>query len=113
MQKIYYSIGEVAELLHENVSLVRFWSVRPERNAKGNRIYTADDVKVFRQIHFLVRDCGYSLEGAYKKLLSERGKLEKSVEMLGLLRSLRSELEDARNHIAAGGPFRHNPDNSD
>ena len=58
MEKVYYTIGEVAEALGENVPLVRFWSnsfptfIRPVRNAKGNRLFTRADLDTFRQIHF-------------------------------------------------------------
>ena len=61
MRKILYTIGEVADILGENVSLVRFWSdtfpkfIRPVRNAKGNRMFSDEDVATFRQIHYLVR----------------------------------------------------------
>ena len=60
MDRLYYSIGEVAEMLGENVSLVRFWSdsfpkfVRPKRNAKGNRMYSKDDIDMLNRIYFLV-----------------------------------------------------------
>ena len=56
MEKLYYTIGEAAEMLGENVSLVRYWSdnfsrfLKPHRNAKGNRMYTADDLEVLKQI---------------------------------------------------------------
>ena len=74
MDRLYYSIGEVAEMLGENVSLVRFWSdsfpkfVRPKRNAKGNRMYSKDDIDMLKRIYFLVKECGMTLEGAAKRL---------------------------------------------
>lgn len=105
MEKLYYSIGEVAGILDENVSLVRFWSdsfpklLNPRRNAKGNRMYTKDDVETFRQIYFLVKVCGMTLEGAYRKLLSEKDKVGQAARMLELLKEVRSELEMARKNI--------------
>lgn len=105
MEKLYYSIGEVADTLGENVSLVRFWSdsfpklLKPVRNAKGNRMYTADDLETFRQIHFLVKNCGLTLEGAYRKMLSEKDKVARAARMLSLLRQVRSELEDVRKNL--------------
>lgn len=105
MEKLYYSIGEVADTLGENVSLVRFWSdsfpklLKPVRNAKGNRMYTSDDLETFRQIHFLVKNCGLTLEGAYRKMLSEKDKVTRAARMLSLLRQVRSELEDVRKNL--------------
>ena len=67
-EKLYYSIGEVAEILGESTSLVRFWSdsfpefVRPERNKKGNRKFTPADVENLRIIHHLVKDQRMTLE---------------------------------------------------
>lgn len=105
MEKLYYSIGEVAALLGENVSLVRFWSdsfpkhLKPRRNAKGNRMYTKDDVETFRQIHFLVKVCGMTLEGAGKRLAAEKDKVGQAARMMELLLEVRSELEMAKKNI--------------
>ena len=77
MRKVLYSIGEVAEILGENVSLVRFWSdtfpkfIHPSRNGKGDRLFSADDVETFRQIHYLVRT-GLTLEGVARRLRDDR-----------------------------------------
>lgn len=105
MEKLYYSIGEVASLLGENVSLVRFWSdsfpklLKPRRNAKGNRMYGREDVETFRQIHFLVKVCGMTLEGAYRKMLAEKDKVGQAARMMELLQDVRSELEMAKKNI--------------
>lgn len=105
MEKLYYSIGEVASLLGENVSLVRFWSdsfpklLNPRRNAKGNRMYTADDVETFRRIYFLVKVCGMTLEGAYRRLLTDRDKVGQAARMMELLQEVRSELESVKKNI--------------
>ena len=105
MEKLYYTIGDVAGILGENVSLVRFWSdsftklLCPKRNAKGNRMYTAEDVETFRRIHFLVRVCGMTLEGAYRKLLQDRDKVGQAARMMELLLEVRSELEEARKNL--------------
>lgn len=105
MEKLYYTIGEVARILGENVSLVRFWSdsfpklLRPRRNAKGNRLYSPDDVETFRQIHFLVKVCGMTLGGAYRKLLQNKDKVGQAARMMELLLKLRSELEETRKNL--------------
>lgn len=105
MEKLYYSIGEVAGILDENVSLVRFWSdtfpkfIRPVRNAKGNRMYTAEDLATFKKIHFLVKECGMTLEGTAKKLLNESEKINNAVNVIDSLRRMRAQLEDVRNNL--------------
>lgn len=102
MDRLYYSIGEVAEMLGENVSLVRFWSdsfpkfVRPKRNAKGNRMYSKDDIDMLKRIYFLVKECGMTLEGAAKRLQRETAKIDNTVKVLDSLRRIRSRLEEIR-----------------
>ena len=81
MEKIYYTIGETAEILGESTSLVRFWTnsfekfLNPRRNAKGNRIYTADEIDTLKQIHLLVKEQGMTLEGAARRLAEDRREL--------------------------------------
>lgn len=105
MEKLYYTIGEVARILGENVSLVRFWSdsfpklLRPRRNAKGNRLYSPEDVETFRQIQFLVKVCGMTLGGAYRKLLQDKDKVGQAARMMALLLEVRAELEETRKNL--------------
>jgi len=73
LTKLYYSIGEVAEMFAVNTSLIRFWekefdNIRPKKNSRGNRLFTQKDIKSFEQIFELVKLKGYTLEGAKKKL---------------------------------------------
>ena len=102
MEKLYWTIGEVAEMLGESVPLVRSWAdgfpelVRPARNAKGNRLFTASDVEALRQIHFLVRECGMTLEGAAKRLQNETAKVDNTVKVVECLKRMRSQLEEIR-----------------
>ncbi len=98
MEKLYYTIGEAAEILGESTSLVRFWSnsfpkyIKPKRNAKGNRLFTAEDMDCLKQIHLLVKEQGLTLEGASKKLAAERKKIDGRVKVLGSLKEIRSQL---------------------
>lgn len=72
MEKICYTIGEVAEILGENTSLVRFWAntfpelINPRRNKKGNRLFSPDDVETFKKLHFYIKEQGMTLDGAAK-----------------------------------------------
>ena len=105
MEKTYYTIGEVAGLLGESVSLVRFWSrsfplfIKPSRNAKGNRLYTAKDLDTFRRNRFLVRACGFPLEGAARKMKEDRRPVESKVRAIELLKEVRSQLEEVKNML--------------
>ncbi|MFM2207729.1 MAG: hypothetical protein RL213_1704 [Bacteroidota bacterium] len=73
IEKLYYSIGEVADMFGVNTSHIRFWSnefdvIRPATNKKGNRLYTRDDIDNFRKIYHLVKEKGYTLRGAKTEL---------------------------------------------
>ena len=98
MDKLYYTIREVSEILGENASLVRFWSnsfpkyIKPKRNAKGNRLYTAEDLECLKQVHLLVKEQGMTLEGASKKLAADRKKIEGKVKVLDSLKEIRKQL---------------------
>jgi len=71
--KLYYSIGEVADIFGVNASLIRFWekefdAIKPKKNAKGDRKFTPKDIEIVHRIHDLVKVKGYTLEGAKKAL---------------------------------------------
>ena len=71
--KLYHSIGEVSDLLGVNPSLLRYWetqfsALKPHKNKKGTRYYTADDIALLKQIYHLTRDCGYTLDGVRDQL---------------------------------------------
>ena len=73
LTKLYYSIGEVATIFDVNSSLIRFWEkefnlIQPKKNAKGNRLFTPKDILSFNKIYHLVKNEGYTLEGAKKEL---------------------------------------------
>ena len=106
MEKLYYSIGEVAGILGESVSLVRFWSnsfpklIKPQRNAKGNRQFTAADVDTFKQIHFLVKEKGLTLEGAAQQLSADRRPVDRSVKAIDSLKQIRAQLVEIKKNIS-------------
>ncbi len=105
MDKLYYTIGEAAEILGESTSLVRFWSnsfpkyIKPKRNAKGNRLFTQEDMDCLKQIHLLVKEQGLTLEGASKKLAAERKKVDRRVKALDSLKEIRSQLVEVRKSL--------------
>lgn len=105
MEKLYYSISEAAGAIGESVSLVRFWTnsfpnlIKPHRNAKGNRQYTMEDIETLKQIHFLVKDKGLTLEGAAKSLAASNASVSNSVKALDSLKSIRAQLMEIKNSI--------------
>ena len=102
MEKYLYTIGEVAEILGESVSLVRFWSnefakfIKPQRNAKGNRLYTKEDIETFKHIHLLVKVEGLTLEGAAKRLKGEKKDVINKARILDSLKAIRQQLSEIR-----------------
>lgn len=105
MEKYLYTIGEVAEILGENTSLVRFWSnefpkfIHPQRNAKGNRLFTKEDVETFKHIHMLVKIEGLTLEGAAKRLKGEKKDVINKTKVLESLWEIRSQLLEIRSEL--------------
>lgn len=102
MDKYLYTIGEVAEIIGENVSLIRFWSnefpkfIKPQRNAKGNRLYTKEDIETFKHIHVLVKVEGLTLEGAAKRLKGDMKEVMNKSRVLDSLKAIRQQLSEIR-----------------
>ncbi|MBA5628994.1 MerR family transcriptional regulator [Moheibacter lacus] len=94
--KIYYSIGEVSKAFGVNASLIRFWEkefevISPKKNKKGNRYFTQQDIKNLKLIYHLVKERGYTLDGA-KTALEENQSIKEDVELIARMESIRSEL---------------------
>ena len=98
VEKLYYTIGEVSEILNENASLVRFWAgkfpdfIKPARNKKGNRLFTARDLANFKVIYYLVKERGMTLEGAAKRMKDNISGEDKRVEVISMLTSIKEKL---------------------
>ena len=105
MEKYLYTIGEVAESLEESTSLVRFWAnefpkfIKPQRNAKGNRLFTKEDVETFKHIHLLVKVEGLTLEGAAKRLKGEKKDVINKSKVLESLKKIRQQLEEIKDTL--------------
>jgi Predicted transcriptional regulators len=97
MEKTYYSISEVSEMLDISLSNLRFWEkefkqLSPKRNNKGTRFYTADDIQLIKQIQHLVNDRKLTLEGAKRMLSDKKDKVAKQQEIAERLQVVRKEL---------------------
>lgn len=101
--KLYYGIGEVSQMLGVNSSLLRYWEtefdcIKPMKNKKGDRSYTAKDIDLLRRIIFLTRDCGYTLEGAREQLKS-KGDDSNRQEIVRSLQEVRAFLETLKESL--------------
>ena len=105
MEKYFYTVGEVAEILGESTSLVRFWAnefpkfIRPQRNAKGNGLFSKDDVETFKHIHLLVKVEGLTLEGTAKRLRGEKKNVINKTKVLESLKDIRQQLSEIRSEL--------------
>ena len=81
IEKIFYSIGEVAKMFDVNTSHIRFWSkqfdiIKPATNKKGNRMYTMSDIENFKVIYHLVKEKGFTLKGAKVEMHAWKKKMK-------------------------------------
>lgn len=96
-EKLYYGIGEVADAFGVNTSLIRFWEkefdvIKPKKNAKGNRKFTPEDIKNLQLIYHLVKERGFTLEGAKTHLKEEGRKTLTNFEIIRKLETIKSTL---------------------
>jgi DNA-binding transcriptional MerR regulator len=109
MSKLYYSISEVAEMLHVNQSLLRFWEkefetlIKPHKNVKGTRFYKEEDIETIKLIHYLVRVQGLTLAGAKKKIKENKTSALKNQEIHNRLSSIKDELLSIRKLLSRQG----------
>ena len=105
MAKMIYTMGEVAQMLGENASAVRYWSnyfekfVKPQRNAKGNRLFRPEDVETLRQVQYLLKNQGLTLEGTAQRLTEDRRTVDRRVKALGILKDIRDQLVQVRKSL--------------
>ena len=103
-EKRYYGIGEVAKAFHVNTSLIRFWekefdALKPKKNAKGNRKFTPEDIKNLKFIYHLVKERGFTLEGAKTHLKEEKREALNNFEIISKLEDVKSQLIKIKEHL--------------
>ncbi len=101
VEKLYYSIGEVADIFHVNTSLIRYWEkefdiIKPKKNKKGNRLFTQSDIDNFHIIYHLVKERGMTLKGAQKKMKDNRDEEEHNFEIVKSLEQIKLMLQEVR-----------------
>lgn len=104
IEKLFYSIGEVAAMFNVNTSLIRFWEkefdvIKPKRNKKGNRLFTKQDVENFYIIYHLVKERGLTLDGAKKKMKENKEDTINNFEVIKSLQQIKEMLLEVRDSL--------------
>ncbi|WP_416444783.1 MerR family transcriptional regulator [Leeuwenhoekiella sp. A16] len=103
-EKLYYSIGEVARAFDVNTSLIRFWekefdALKPKKNAKGNRKFTPEDIKNLELIFHLVKERGFTLEGAKTHLKENKRNTLDKFQLIRKLETIKAQLNDLKDQL--------------
>ena len=104
IEKLYYSIGEVAEIFNVAPSLIRFWEsefdlIKPKKNRKGNRQFTREDIDSVRTIYHLVKEKGFTLQGAKEMLRNDTNSVKDKIELIDSLKNVRRFLVELRDQL--------------
>lgn len=104
IEKIFYSIGEVADMLGENQSLIRYWenqfdALKPHKNKKGTRLFTLEDIETVKIIHHLVKERGLTLKGAQQKLKDNKEGTIDNFVIVQRLQDIRQQLVEIRDEM--------------
>ncbi|RAV97939.1 MerR family transcriptional regulator [Pseudochryseolinea flava] len=104
IEKLYFSIGEVAEMFSVAPSLIRFWEsefdiIKPKKNRKGNRQFTREDIDNVRTIYHLVKEKGFTLQGAKEMLRNDNEAVRDKMEMIESLKKVRGFLVQLREKL--------------
>lgn len=104
VEKLFYPIGEVAKKYNVNVSLIRFWEkefdiLKPKKNKKGNRMFTKKDMRNLDIIYHLVKERGFTLEGAKNKLKENKSDTIDNITIINKLKELKSFLVEMRDEL--------------
>ncbi len=104
IEKLYYSIGEVAEIFNVAPSLIRFWEsefdlIKPKKNRKGNRQFTREDIDSVRTIYHLVKEKGFTLQGAKEMLRNDTNSVKDKIELIDSLKNVRRFLIELRDQL--------------
>ena len=103
--KLFYTITEVAEMFEVNASLIRFWEkefdvLKPRKSNKGNRLYTKKDIENLRVIYHLVKEKGFTLQGAKEKLKEKPVEAQnKNLEAIEKLQRVKTFLLDLKKQV--------------
>ena len=104
IEKLFYSIGEVANLINVNVSVIRFWDkefevLKPKKNKKGNRLFTKSDLENVKLIHYLLKIKGYTVKGAKKAIKSNKNHIKENLILKDKLNEIRDFLTSIKQSL--------------
>ena len=97
--KLYYSIGEVAQMFNVTETLLRFWekefpTISPQKAGRGIRQYTTAAIEQVRLVHHLVKERGMTLQGARDTIRRDKSKtVNRNIEVIEKLKDIRSQLQ--------------------
>jgi len=114
IEKVYYTIGEVANMFDVNVSLIRFWEkefdiLKPQKNKKGNRLFTPKDIENLRLIYHLLKEKGMTLKGVQKKLRENKEETFQNHEIIRRLQDIKEELLTLKKNLKLSDFENNNP----
>lgn len=115
IERVYWTIGEVAEQLQVSTSMLRYWekefgSLRPKRTGKGDRLYTKDDIAKVRDIQHLLKERGFTIQGAREQIRTkERSSGATIEEVVDRLVTVRERLLALKAELASGTPAESEP----
>lgn len=100
----YFSIKEVCKQLDLNLSTLRFWekqfpNLTPRKYGKGDRLYTHEDISFIRLIHYLLKEKGYTIEGAKKVIQSKESKEADQLKIIQRLEKVHQFLKEMRKQL--------------
>jgi DNA-binding transcriptional MerR regulator len=106
LEKLYYTIGEVAEMFDVSRSLLRYWEnefsfLTPRKNRKGDRLFTKENITQIQIIYNLVKVRGFTLEGAKQELKKEKNNLTEQFNLVDRMKSIHSKLKDLDNKLSS------------
>ncbi len=96
-EKIFYTIGETAKIFNVNISLIRYWEkefsvLKPKKNKKGNRLFSKKDLEHLQIIYHLVKERGYTLQGAKKKINENKDDTKNNIKIINKLKNIKQFL---------------------
>ena len=104
IEKQYYSIGEVAAMFEVAPSLIRFWEtefdvLKPRKSKKGNRLFSPKDIENLRLVYHLVKERGFTIQGAREVLKNQSVQIKDKVEIIQSLEKVREFLVGIKNQL--------------
>ena len=102
--KQYYTISEVAEMLDVNASTLRFWEkefdqIKPKKNSRGSRLFSLKDIEYLKLVHYLVKERGFTLEGASKQLKNNKEQAKQEAEIVDKLQTIKAFLLELKDQL--------------